>query len=139
MTKRNNRGQFTGGASGNPAGRPSGSGQAAKLRRAIAEDMEAIITVLVKQAKSGDTAAAKLLLDRAIPAIKPQAQVVTVPGLDADDVSDRAKAALDAAGRGELPPDTAAQLVQAVGSLARVVEVDDLERRIAALEDETCD
>ncbi|WP_162622912.1 DUF5681 domain-containing protein [Salinisphaera orenii] len=130
MTKRNNRGQFTGGASGNPSGRPPGSGHAAKLRRAISEDMDAIISVLVKQAKDGDTGAAKLLLDRAIPAIKPQAQVVTVPGLDADGVSDRARAALDAAGRGELPPDTAAQLVQAVGSLARVVEIDDIEKRL---------
>jgi len=33
-----------------------------------------------------------------------------------------------------LPPDVAAQLVSAVGTLARVVEIDELKERLVALE-----
>ncbi|MDO9189028.1 MAG: hypothetical protein Q7U24_04100 [Sulfurimicrobium sp.] len=41
---------------------------------------------------------------------------------------------MTAAAGGNLPPDIASQLIAAVGALARVVEMDELERRIAQLE-----
>jgi hypothetical protein len=41
---------------------------------------------------------------------------------------------LAALGEGQLPPDVATALLQAIASQARIIEVNDLERRIAALE-----
>ena len=72
---------FNKGQSGNPKGRPKGTSQAAKLRQAIEGDLSDIITALVESAKAGDTSAAKLLLDRAIPALRPQQQAVIIPGI----------------------------------------------------------
>lgn len=123
------------GESGNPKGRPRGTSEAAKLRRAIHDDVPDIITAMVEAAKSGDTSAAKLLLDRAVPPLKQEAQAAPID-MKRDTLAERATAALDAAASGNLPPDVAAQLVQAVGTLARVVEVDELEQRITALEHE---
>jgi hypothetical protein len=75
-----------------------------------------------------------LLLDRAIPSLKPQAASVPIDGMTGGTLSQRATAAIDAAAAGELSPDIAAQLVQAVGTLAKVIEIDDLEKRLSRLE-----
>jgi len=127
--------RFRKGQSGNPQGRPRGSGLTGKLRKAIATEAKEIITAMVDKAKEGDTAAARLLLDRVLPALKAEAAPVAIPGMQAGSLSERASAALEAAAKGELSPDTAAALVAAVGGLARIIEIDELERRIAALEE----
>jgi hypothetical protein len=122
------------GTSGNPDGRPPGSGPAAAVRRAIADDVPEIIARLAELAKGGDVQAARVLLDRVVPTLRAEAVAVTVPGLDAGSIAERAQAALEAAGRGEMSPDTSAALVGALASLARIKETTELEARIAALE-----
>lgn len=126
--------KFKPGKSGNPNGRPKGSGLAGTLRKAIADDAAEIIRTLIEQAKTGDVQAARVLLDRIVPSLKAQAQAVEVPGLAAGGLRERAQAVLDAAATGELAPDTATGLIAAVGALARVMEVDELEARITVLE-----
>ena len=60
------------GQSGNPAGRAPGShNPSTVLRLAIAEQVPAIIDTLVEAAKAGDVSAAKLLLSRVLPPLKP--------------------------------------------------------------------
>lgn len=141
MTDRSGRkqakrpGRFKPGQSGNPKGRPPGSGLAGKLRRAIAADAEDVLAALLKQAKAGDVQAARVLLDRVCPPLKAEAQTVSLPGLDSDTLTARAEAALAAVAAGELAPDVASALVAAVGALARVHETDELERRIQQIEE----
>ena len=126
---------FKKGRSGNAKGRPKGSAPAAKLRQAIEDDLPDIITALVDAAKTGDTAAAKLLLDRAIPALRPTTQAITFK-LDAEaSLSDQARQIMQAVASGEIPADNATQLVSGLASTARIVEVDELEKRLIALED----
>jgi hypothetical protein len=126
--------KFRKGESGNPAGRPKGSGLSGRLRQAIEKDSEAILAALIDQAKTGDVQAARILLDRVCPSLKAQAQPVEVEGLAAGGLVERATAALDAAANGNIAPDVAAGLVAAVGTLARVAEIEDLEKRLQALE-----
>ncbi len=49
-------------------------------------------------------------------------------------IAEIANSFIKAAADGLLPPDVAVQMVSAVGNLARVVEIDELKGRLAALE-----
>ena len=121
------------GQSGNPKGRPAGSGEVAKLRAAIAGQVPAILQSLTAAALAGDVQAACLLLERTLPALKPaeQAQALHLPD---GTLTAQGRAVLAAVAAGELAPGQGAALLGAIGTLARVAEVDELARRIEALE-----
>lgn len=130
------RGRFRPGKSGNPKGRPLGSGLAAELRRAIAADADAIVAALVKRAKDGDVTAARVLLDRVSPPLKATREPAALPGMnEAGGLAARAEAVLEALGGGAMPADEAAEVLAAVASAAKVIETDELEARIRALEE----
>jgi hypothetical protein len=124
--------KFTAGVSGNPKGRKKGTTAASMLRKSIADDMPEIILTLVGLAKNGDTAAAKILLDRCCPALKPQAMAINLPvnGSLAEQGGEIIRAALT----GLIPPDVGAQLITALSNQGRLVEIDQLTQRIEALE-----
>ena len=127
--------QFIKGQSGNPQGRPKGSGLSAQLRAAIEQDAPSIIKAMIEQAKAGDMQAAKALLDRVLPALKPESQAIYLPELvAADTMAEKARAAIDAAGAGAVSPSAASDLVAAIAGLARVVEVTALQQRLDELE-----
>ena len=121
------------GQSGNPRGRPPGAGEVAKLRAAIASQTPAILQSLTTAALAGDVQAARLLLERTLPALKPaeQAQALHLPD---GTLTDQGRAVLAAVAAGELAPGQGAALLGAIGTLARVAEVDELARRIEVLE-----
>ena len=121
------------GQSGNPKGRAPGSAKVAPLRAAIAGHVPGVINKLLDLALEGDTQAARLLLERVIPPLKAQepTQALALPD---GSLSDQGRAVLAAVAAGELAPGTGAALVAAVGQLARVVEIDELARRIERLE-----
>lgn len=126
------KGRFQPGQSGNPAGRKPGSVTQLKLRQAIARDLPEIIEAMVSKAKEGDTQAAKLLLDRTIPVLRPLDSPI-VMGLGGT-LAEDGRAILDAVGRGQLTPGQGGALLNGLASLARVVELDELVKRIEALE-----
>lgn len=126
-------GRWKPGQSGNPAGRRPGEGPTAKLRSAIAEHVPGIIGRLVQAALGGDVQAARVLIDRVIPPLK-AAEVGAPLALPDGTLSEQGRAVLGAVAAGTLAPGQGAALLAAIGTLARVVEVDELERRVAALE-----
>ena len=127
--------KFKKGQSGNPQGRPKGSGLSAQLRAAIEQDAPSIIKAMIEQAKAGDMQAAKALLDRVLPALKPESQAIHLPELvAAGTMAEKARAAIDAAGAGAVSPSAASDLVAAIAGLARVVEVTELQQRLDELE-----
>jgi hypothetical protein len=100
-------------------------------------DAAAIVERLQEAALGGDVAAARTLLERALPVYRSSAEPVELPELDgAQELTDKARAVLDAVAKGRIPPDLGAQLVSAIGTVSRVAEVDELLRRIAALEEQ---
>lgn len=130
-----NKGRFQPGVSGNPHGRPKCENVA--LRKSLEEGGAEVVTAILDAAKAGDMMAAKIVIDRLLPPLKATAQAVHVSLPDGADPLAIARAVLLSAAAGTLPPDVAAQLVTAAGTLARVEEIEDLRDRLAALEKAT--
>ena len=122
------------GVSGNPNGKPPGSGALQKLRATIASDVPDILAGLVAAAKAGDVQAARLILERVLPPVKAIEQAVELSLPDGGTLTAQGRAVLSAVALGDLAPGQGAQLLAAIGSLARVTEIDELTSRIAALE-----
>jgi len=134
MTQPKKKGRWKAGESGNPKGRPPGAGEVAKLRASIAGHVPEIILQLVEAAKGGDVQAARLLLERVLPPHKPTELAVPL-ALPDGTLTEQGRAVLSAVSMGDLTPGQGAQLLAAIGALARVAEVDELIARITALED----
>jgi hypothetical protein len=105
----------------------------AKIRAAIAERVPELLEKLMNQAIEGDTAAARLLLERAVPPLKAaeQSQALSLPD---GSLTDKGRAVLACVAAGELAPGQGAALLGAIGALARVAEIDELETRLSQLE-----
>jgi hypothetical protein len=126
-------GRWKPGESGNPGGRKPGTGEVAKLRAAIADRVPELLDKLMAQALEGDTSAARLLLERAVAPLKAieQPQALSLPY---GTLTDQGRAVLASVASGELAPGQGAALLGAIGTLARVTELDELIARISALE-----
>jgi hypothetical protein len=123
---------FKKGESGNPAGRPRGIVNQAKLRASIAKDLPEILEAMVLAAKSGDTTAARLLLDRALPSLKAVDGPAPI-ALD-QDLAGADSAVLLALAAGNVTLDQAGALAGILASLARIEETVNLAARVTALE-----
>ncbi len=122
------------GESGNPRGRPPGRGQVARLRAALGgDDLEEIIAVLVAAAKNGDIGAARLILDRVIPPLRATDAPVKI-AVTGSSLSDQARSIMSAIAGGVLPVSQGATMMAALSNLGKIIEVDELERRLSALE-----
>lgn len=133
MSEPKKRGRWKAGESGNPNGRPPGTGEVAKLRASIAKHVPEIIGQLMGAAKGGDVQAARLLLERVLPPTKPTELAVPL-ALPDGSLTDQGRAVLSAVSMGDLAPGQGAQLLAAIGALARVAEIDELTERIEKLE-----
>lgn len=129
----NPSGRWRPGQSGNPAGRRPGTGTVQQLRRGIEEAVPEIILTLTDKAKSGDVGAARLLLERVIPPLRPTEALQTLH-IDGDDLSGQARSIVALTASGEVSMSQAAQFISALGTLAKLIEVDEIERRIRTLE-----
>ena len=134
MTEKKRVGKWKPGVSGNPKGKTPGSGELQKLRATLAADVPGILAGLVTAAKAGDTQAARLILERILPPVKAIEQAVKLQLPNDGTLTAKASAVLSAAAAGELAPGQAAQLIAALGTLAKISEVDELAARITALE-----
>ena len=134
QVEKKKRGKWGVGESGNPHGRPPGVGEVTKLRNAIAEHIPEIIAQLVGKAKAGDAQAARLLLERALPSLKPIEQPVALSLPSGEGITAQGVAIVQNVASGMLAPGQGAALLTGLGTLARIKEVDELERRITALE-----
>jgi hypothetical protein len=126
--------QWKPGQTGNPKGRPPGKSTITKMRDSLAADVPEILVGLVTAAKAGDIQAARLVLERVLPPVKPTEQTVAIALPESGTLTAKANAVLTAAAAGALPPGQAAQLIAALGTLAKLSEVDELAARITALE-----
>ena len=127
--------KFERGQSGNPQGRRAGSTnqRTRGLFATLDPQGPALVAKVVDLALAGDITALKLCLDRLLPALKPCELPVTLPDLP-ESLTDQGKAILQAMADAQVTPSQAAALLQALGTQARIEEVDHLRARVEALE-----
>jgi len=123
-------GKFKPGESGNPGGRPPGSANASL--RLLRDAAEIILPLVIAKAKAGDADAQKLILDRALPRLRPVTPAEPLPMPDGD-FAEQARALLRAIADGELSPTTAAEVAGIIAQAAKVEEIDNLRDELAAL------
>lgn len=123
-------------AKGNP-GRPRGTRdrRAAFAEALMLDDVEGVVTTLLAAAKAGDTAAAKLILDRVLPLRRGRPVVFEMPEInDAASAGHALAAITKAVSNGNLTPEEAQAVATVVQTRRRALETIELEARIAALE-----
>jgi len=128
---------FKPGQSGNPAGKPKGTGNKATL--AVLALMESgakeITEAVIAQARAGDLTAARMVLDRLAPPARERPVSIDLPATDtAEGISAASQAVIQAVAAGELTPGEGATLAGIVEARRRALETQELEQRIAALE-----
>ena len=122
--------KFQPGQSGNPTGRPKGTvnRQLVALRAAA----DRVLPLVVERALAGDADAQKLILDRALPRVKPMspAEAFTLPE---GDLLDQVQAVLRQVADGELSPTAASEVVNMITAAARLEETDNLRAEVHSL------
>jgi hypothetical protein len=130
--KEANKTSFKKGESGNPAGRPVGTCARTRFRNLVDESMPSIVEQLVANAKAGDTAAAKLLLDRHIPAIRPATESLSIkPG---GTLTEQGERIIKQMSEGRATPDQALVALNVLAGQAKLIEQSEVMARLDQLE-----
>ncbi|KVO84036.1 hypothetical protein WL78_23970 [Burkholderia ubonensis] len=126
--------QFKKGQSGNPAGKPKGArDKRTALRELLQPHAADLVAKAVELAKAGDTTALRICIDRCIPAIKAKDAPVDLPDLTGS-LAEQGQAVMRAMAAGRITPDEANAVMQVISAQARIIEVDEFEKRLAVLE-----
>lgn len=136
-TGRKQGSRFKPGKSGNPAGKPKGSRNAATLAMEALLDgeSEALTRKAIELAKGGDMAALRLCLDRILPPRKDRPVTFALPAITGtNDAAAAMSSILAAVSSGDVTPGDAAEVSKLIDSYVRAVEATELHERIARLE-----
>lgn len=129
--------KFQPGQSGNPAGRKKGStnaSRAADLRDALLSRAPAILNNLIQRAVNGDTAAAKVLLDRVIPPLKATEPPIRIEIKKGWSLAKQAEVIQRAAYDGEISVPQSQALMANLIDQAKIIESSGFIERVSKLE-----
>ena len=119
------------------SGRPKSSDNSLikKLREQLSVNSDALISKAVEQALEGDSQMLKFCLDKLLPSLKPVEMPMEATGIDVQgSLVDQSRQALTAILDGQLTATEGLQVQASIAALAKMVEFEQLETRIAALE-----
>lgn len=125
------------GQSGNPAGKPKGTRhRATQLAAALLEgEIEGVVRKTIELALAGDVAALRLVLERILAPVRDRPATFALPAIEGTEDAVRASVALVAAvAGGQLTPSEAASVAAVLEAHRKALELNDIARRVAALE-----
>jgi hypothetical protein len=130
-------GQFSKGVSGNPAGRPPGSRNKSTLlwEEMLDGQAPALLQKVIDLALKGDPTALRLCLERISPPRKERLIDLSLPRItEGRHASAALTSILSAAAEGRITPGEAETLARTVEIHTRIIETEDLARRLDGLE-----
>jgi hypothetical protein len=102
------------------------------------DESESLIRKVIERAKEGDMSALRLCLERILPPRRDRPVHFEIPKLNSADDAGKAMAAITAAvACGHLTPTEAAELSNVIGSYVKVLEANEFEQRLRALEEQS--
>lgn len=107
--KTNKQTRFKKCVSGNPSGRPKSIHSAEALRQQILAGTPKLIDMLFQQAYEDNGKVIKLLLERAVPIVKPQFMPISIQ-LDGDSLASQLSSLFNSAAQGKISIETALEL-----------------------------
>ncbi len=129
-----------GGPSPNPKGRPPGIvDKRTRVSQALLDDAPAVARVVVDAALEGDMQAASLVLSRIAPVLRGQTEKVAFEFDATAPVARQVEQVLAAVARGQVAPDVGKHIIDAVQALSTIRATEELEARLAALEQKELD
>ena len=129
--------QFKPGQSGNPAGKKPGTRHKVTLlaEKLLDNEAEDVIRVCIELAKSGDSTAIKMILDRVLPPRKDRPVSLVLPQLEnVEDATKAMKSITNAVIESEITPSEAQILSAVIENYRKVMETTELEKRLTVLE-----
>jgi hypothetical protein len=129
---------FQKGQSGNLAGKPAGLRNRATLMVEAMFDGAAkeVCQAVIDAAKKGDTAAARLVVERLCPPRRDRAVTFDLPPISkAEHLPKAAIGLLKEVASGSITPEEGSTTMRIIEGSGRAIEVADLEKRIKALEE----
>ncbi len=130
--------KFQKGKSGNPAGKPKGAkDKRTELRALLYPHKEKLVQKAVDLALTGDTTALRMCLDRLVAPLKARDGAVTFSIDGGTGIADQGRDVVTALTKGELTPDEAASIMSVLSAQARIIETNELEKRVTELEAKT--
>ena len=127
---------FKPGSSGNKAGKPVGTTHRAKFRAMVNPDMPDLVKAVMTAAKNGDMTAARIIMDRVIPSLRP-----TSDNLDlrtTGSLAKRGEAILAALTSGRVSPESARVAMSVIVDQSKLIEQSEVLTRIESLENLIC-
>ncbi len=138
MEKRNAKGQFKKGISGNKKGKPKGAKNKTTVAALtlLSSDTEAITKKAIELALAGDTTALKLCMDRIAPPIKEKPiQSFAMPNIETPiEALEAYKIVLQQMACGELLPSEGKAICQLLDKFSQIYESAEIEQRVGKLE-----
>ena len=131
-------GPFKKGQSGNPAGKPKGARNRATLLAlaAMEGELDAIVRSVIDAAKRGDMTAARLVVDKLVPAAKDRPITIDLPQVvDIPTCLQAQATVVDAVASGDVLAGEGQMLSALIENQRRALETQHLEKRLMAIEE----
>jgi hypothetical protein len=125
---------FRPGVSGNPGGRKTGQTPRGKFRKQVEKAVPQIVDHLVKAALAGDVQAARIILDRVLPALKAKDEAIILELPKSAGLVQQGEALVSAMTVGQVTPVEAQAVMTVLSGQRALIEQGEIARRLEVIE-----